>query len=150
MTALTLPGFNSTLVRLRPHGISGLTASDATFQFHIGSIKTHRSARYTLRLRGFNSTLVRLRLARRDDCRAHQRRFNSTLVRLRPVRLKNHEAQQLSFNSTLVRLRPKYMRPRPSGLMEFQFHIGSIKTRDERGLCLEFGFNLVSIPHWFD
>ncbi len=80
--------------------------------------------------------------------RVHKKRFNSTLVRLRPIDQNVREALVWSFNSTLVRLRrdSKFFFCR--FLLLFQFHVGSIKTR-ERSLMIVVAFN-VSIPRWFD
>ncbi len=52
------------------------------------------------------------------------------------------------FNSTLVRLRQKGASRVEVRSYQFQFHIGSIKTKKLTVLAALTIF--VSIPHWFD
>ncbi len=83
------------------------------FQFHYGSIKSCSG-----------TTLYRLWSG-----------FNSTMVRLKAFRLKEWMIIIFSFNSTMVRLKVE-MLPLTLFPMKFQFHYGSIKSRD-KGLTID-------------
>ncbi len=78
-----IPGFNSTLVRLKV----------------LCAILKHKTRER------FNSTLVRLKVQNISGEELRHLSFNSTLVRLKKLTSGGGSAMVLSFNSTLVRLK---------------------------------------------
>jgi hypothetical protein len=148
------------------------------FQFHAGSIKrTPPCPTACSPADRFNSTLVRLKVCRELCVDVARQRFNSTLVRLKGwlcdclshnagsikrgysrfnstlVRLKGaieglQHSASLRFNSTLVRLKDKNRIEIDYEQEEFQFHAGSIKSRQKTQPSCPF--KDVSIPRWFD
>ena len=123
-----VPGFNSTMVRLKVRRARQSTLSRLSFNSTMVRLKDRQI--YPARTRGssFNSTMVRLKerccpagcstlrsfqfhngsiksphvAATRESALVG---FNSTMVRLKAVKLSTFNDSNLSFNSTMVRLK---------------------------------------------
>ena len=74
--------------------------------------------------------------------------FNSTMVRLKDDEHELVSLEVAGFNSTMVRLKAKRCQTAQTIIDKFQFHNGSIKSKNDADDA-EVA-DTVSIPQWFD